>query len=227
MVATSTWAATQGRKALNITWDKGPGAEESTAALQKQCRVKASAEQHVQWQRFLVVRTSGDPMGTLKDLRQISAAIDRDEPLNHVMSMSDLVNREMSQIQMQTALLSGPAALALIMASVGIYGVMAYVVTQRTQEIGVRMALGAQKRQVLGMVLKRGMTLTLLGTIAGISAAFAVVRLMTSLLFGISPTDVSVMAGGAILLILVALAACLVPAFRAASIDPIEALRGE
>ncbi|HEX4227776.1 MAG TPA: ABC transporter permease [Bryobacteraceae bacterium] len=185
------------------------------------------AKTSLQWQRFLVVRTSGDPMGILKDLRQISATADRDEPLNHVMTMSDLVGRETSQIQTQTALLSGLAVLALIMASVGIYGVMAYLVTQRTQEIGVRMALGAQKRQVLGMVLKRGMTLTLFGAIAGISAAFAVARLMTSLLFGISPTDTSVMAGGAILLIFVALVACLVPAFRAASIDPIEALRGE
>jgi ABC-type antimicrobial peptide transport system permease subunit len=163
----------------------------------------------------------------VRELWRIATNLDRDEPLNHVMLLSDIVQRETSQSQIQTALLSGLAVLALIMASIGIYGVMAYLVTQRTQEIGVRMALGAQKRQILSMVVKRGMNLTLIGVIAGISATFALVRWITSLLFGVSPTDVSVIGGVTVLLTLVALIACLIPACRAASIDPIEALRAE
>jgi predicted permease len=181
----------------------------------------------LQWQRFLAVRTNGDPFSIVRELWRIATNLDRDEPLNHVMLLSDIVQRETSQSQIQTALLSGLAVLALIMASIGIYGVMAYLVTQRTQEIGVRMALGAQKRQILSMVVKRGMNLTLIGVIAGISATFALVRWITSLLFGVSPTDVSVIGGVTVLLTLVALIACLIPACRAASIDPIKALRAE
>ena len=113
------------------------------------------------------------------------------------------------------------------MASVGIYGVMAYLVTQRTQEIGVRMALGAQRKQIVGMVLKRGLLLTSIGGIVGICAASGLTRLIKSLLFGVSPTDIGVLACVTGLLVLAATLACLIPAQRAASIDPIEALRTE
>lgn len=178
----------------------------------------------LQWQRFLVVRTAGDPLGILGELRRIIADIDPEEPLNHVMTMTELVERETAQSRMQTALLGGLATLALIMASVGIYGVMAYLVTQRTQEIGVRMALGAQKNQILRMVVKRGVRLTLIGTVAGISAALALTRLMNSLLFGVSPSDIGVMGCMTVLLIFVATFACFVPAWRASSIDPLTAL---
>jgi putative ABC transport system permease protein len=180
-----------------------------------------------QWARFLALRTSSDPVSLVRKLRKVAASIDPEEPLNHVMTMTELVEHETAQGRVQTTLLGGLAALALIMASVGIYGVMAYLVTQRAQEIGVRMALGAQKKQILGMVLKRGVTLTLIGTIAGIAATFALTRLMSSLLFGVSPTDAAVVASVTLLLMLAATLACLVPARRAASIDPINALRAE
>jgi putative ABC transport system permease protein len=185
------------------------------------------AESSLQWQRFLAVRTSGDPLSIVRELRRIGSDLDRDEPLNHVMLLSDIVDRETAQSQVQTTLLGGLAALALIMASVGIYGVMAYLVTERTQEIGVRMALGAQRIQILGMVLKRGMILTLIGVIAGISAALVLTRLMNSLLFGVSPADLGVMATVTTLLASVALLAGLIPARRAARIDPLAALRRE
>ncbi|HEY3939068.1 MAG TPA: FtsX-like permease family protein, partial [Bryobacteraceae bacterium] len=181
----------------------------------------------LQWQRFLAVRTSSDPLRIVRELRRIANDLDPDEPLNHVMLLSDIVEAETQQSKTQSTLLGIFAALALIMASIGIYGVMAYLVTQRTKEIGVRMALGAQKRQILGLVLRRGWILTLIGTIIGISVASGLMRLLRSLLFGVSPTDVGTMAAVVILLIFTATCACLVPARRAASIDPVEALRTE
>jgi len=180
-----------------------------------------------QWPRFLALRTSGDPLKVLTELRRIAARIDSQEPLNHVMTMSEIVDRETSQSKMQTTLLSGLAALALVMACVGIYGVMAYLVTQRTREIGVRMALGARETQIFGLVLKRGMTLTLIGVVIGVCAAVALTRLIGGLLFGISPLDSQVIVSVSGLLMAVALMACLIPARRAASIDPVHALRAE
>jgi ABC-type antimicrobial peptide transport system permease subunit len=177
--------------------------------------------------RFLAVRTNANPLTIVRELRQIAGDLDRDEPLNHVMLLTDIVERETGQSKTQSTLLSVLAALALIMACVGIYGAMAYLVSQRTQEIGVRMALGAQKKQILGLVLKGGLTLTLIGMIAGVFAAVILMRLMSGLLFGVSPTDIGVMTGVTILLTLTAAFACLVPARRAVSIDPIEALRAE
>jgi len=180
-----------------------------------------------QWARFLALRTTGDPLRILPELRRIAARIDRDEPLNHVMLMRDVVALETSQNKVQTMLVSGLAALALVMACLGIYGVMAYLVTQRTREIGVRMALGARRRQILGLVVKRGMTLTVIGVGIGVCASVTLTRLMRGLLFGVSPVDSLVIAGVSALLLAVALAACLIPARRAASIDPTQALRAE
>lgn len=185
------------------------------------------ARSTLQWQRFLVIRTDGDPLRILKKLRQIAASIDPEEPLNHVITMTEMVRRETAQGRVQTTLLGALAALALLMASVGIYGVMAYLVTQRTQEIGIRIALGAQRMQILAIVLKRGLALTSIGAIVGICAACGLTRLMNSLLFGVSPTDIGVLICVTGLLVSAATLACLVPAQRAASIDPIEALRAE
>jgi putative ABC transport system permease protein len=180
-----------------------------------------------QWVRFLAVRTVGDPMAALNSVRRVVAKIDADVALNHVMTLDRIVQRDISQSAAQTALLIMLAALALIMASVGIYGVMAYLVSQRTKEIGVRVALGAQRGQILGMVLQRGMILTAIGVAVGISGALALTRLIGSILYGVSPTDAFVMITAGTLLSLVALAACLIPASRATRIDPVEALRLE
>jgi predicted permease len=185
------------------------------------------AKASLQWQRFLAVRTRGEPLRILTQLRQIATSVDPEEPLNHVMTMMEIVERETAQGKMQTALLGGLAALALIMASVGIYGVMAYLVTQRTQEMGIRMALGAQRKDVLALVLRRGMALTMVGVGTGLGTALLLTRLMGSLLFGVSPTDPLVMATVSILLAAVAFLACFIPASRAASIDPMHALRVE
>lgn len=185
------------------------------------------ARESLQWQRFLVVRTNGDPLRILTGLRQAVASVDSEEPLNHVMTTTEMIQRNTAQGRMQTTLLVSLAALALLMASIGIYGVMAYLVTQRTQEIGVRMALGAPKMQILGMVPKRGLTLTSIGSIVGICAASGLARLINNLLFGVSPTDIGVLICVTGLLVSTATLACLVPAQRAASIDPIEALRTE
>jgi ABC-type antimicrobial peptide transport system permease subunit len=122
-------------------------------------------------------------------------------------------------------LLSAFGGLALVIAAIGVYGVISYSVAQRTQEIGVRVALGAQHRDVLGLVLWQGMRTTVLGLGIGLVGAFALTRLMTNLLFGVSATDPVTFAGIALLLSLVALAACLLPARRAMRVDPVTALK--
>jgi len=124
-------------------------------------------------------------------------------------------------------LFSGFAMIALLMAAVGIYGVLSYVVGQRTQEIGIRMALGAQRGDVLRAFLGDGVRLTLIGIAIGAAAALVLTRLMSSMLFEVKPTDPLTFAGVAILLCLIALLACYIPARRAASVDPLQALRSE
>jgi predicted permease len=180
-----------------------------------------------EWPRFLVVRTSGEPLAAQATLRQMAARIDPQEPLNHVMTMSDIVERETSQNETQTLLLGGLAILALAMACVGIYGVMAYLVSQRTNEIGIRLALGANRGNILSLVLGQGVKLVLIGVAAGLAAACALTRLISTLLFGVSPFDPLTLVAVACLLTTVALAACYVPAHRAMQVDPMHALRHE
>ncbi len=175
----------------------------------------------------LATRTSGRPESLIAAVRTQLRDLDSDLPLTRVMPMTEVVARAVWQPRLYTALFGVFAAVALILATVGIYGVMSYAVTQRTREIGLRMALGAQKQDVLKLVVGHGVVITAIGVGVGLVAAVALTRLMSSLLFGVSTTDPITFAAVSMLLAGVALAACFVPARRAAKVDPMVALRYE
>ena len=183
------------------------------------------AEHNYMMPRALAVRSIGNPTALLSAVRQAVWSIDPDQPLSNVMTMDDILDREVEQRRVQASLLGGLAALALALACVGIYGVMAYLVARQNHEIGVRVALGASRSQVLSLVLTRGTKLTLIGMAIGISAALLLARLLRGLLFGVSSIDPLTYGGVAILLLSVALLASYLPARRAMRVDPMIALR--
>jgi putative ABC transport system permease protein len=153
--------------------------------------------------------------------------IDKDQPMTLVKSMDQMRSESLASLRFNTIALSIFAAIGLILAAVGIYGVMAYSVGQRTHEIGIRMALGAQPASVLRMVLGQGMILVLIGVVIGLAASYGLTRIMTSLLFGVTATDPFTFASVAVALVLVALFANYIPARRATKVDPLIALREE
>jgi len=175
----------------------------------------------------LVIRTAGDPQGLVAAVRGVVRAVDPDQPVSNIRTMEEILGEESSTRRVGAVLLVAFAALALLLASLGIYGVLAYFVVQRRPEIGVRMALGARPRDVLGLVLKKGMSLALLGVGIGLCGALALTRLMASLLYGIGATDPLTLTLAALLLTGVALVACYLPARRATKVDPMIALRSE
>jgi putative ABC transport system permease protein len=176
---------------------------------------------------YVIARTSADPASTVAIARQEVARVDRDQPISDVRTMDERIGRSLSSRRFSMVLLALFAGLALTLAAVGIYGVVAYSVTERTHEIGVRVALGAQRRDVMAMVVGQGMTMTIVGTAIGVAAAAALARLMSSLLFGVSAVDPATFVAIPLLLIAVALAACYVPARRAMRVDPLQTLRSE
>jgi putative ABC transport system permease protein len=174
-----------------------------------------------------VVRVEGDPLTLAPAIRKAVAEIDKTQPIFGVMTLEQALADSIAPRRFNLILLGTFAASALLLALIGIYGVIAYGVAQRTHEIGVRMALGAQRRQVVRMVVRQGMSIALAGIGLGIAAALAVTRVLTSLLYEVTPTDPATFAFVAGLLAITALTACGGPALKAALVDPIEALRCE
>jgi putative ABC transport system permease protein len=175
----------------------------------------------------LVIRTAGDPAAFANTLRREVQALDKDQPVYNIRTFDDVVMNSLGTRRVSMQLFSVFACAALLLAAVGIYGVMAYSVTQRTQEIGIRMALGAQKGDVLRMIVRQGMTLTVIGVGVGLLGAFVLTRVIANLLFGVNAADPATFATVALLLAFVALLACYLPARKAARLDPMKALARE
>ena len=175
----------------------------------------------------LVVRTGSDPANLVSAVRSAITDVNREAPITRIRPMTQAVEDSMGSSRFNMILMTIFAGVALVMASIGLYGVISYSVSQRTHEIGIRMALGASRQSVLGLVLRNGMTLALIGVGFGVGAALGLTRLIASLLFGVSPTDPFTFIAISLLLTGVALLACFVPAHRATRVDPMIALRYE
>jgi putative ABC transport system permease protein len=175
----------------------------------------------------IVARTQGDPLSLTTAVRNAVLEVDKEQPLSRARTMEMAISDSVTQRRLNMILLGIFGALALALAAVGIYGVMSYTVTQRTREIGIRMALGARRRDVLKSVVGQGMSLAASGVGIGLVGAFLVTRLMETLLFGVKPTDPATFGGIALLLLGVAFFACCIPARRATKVDPVVALRFE
>jgi putative ABC transport system permease protein len=176
---------------------------------------------------FLAVRTAVPPMTVVPELRQAVQAVDREQPINGIRSMDEMVAQNYGAIRFPMTLLWIFSGLALLLSAVGIFGVMSYTVTRRTRELAVRMALGASRQDVLGLVLREGLWVTLFGVGVGLVGALGLGRIMAQYLYGISSTDPLTLASASVLLILVALLAAYLPAQKAAKVDPLVALRYE
>jgi ABC-type antimicrobial peptide transport system permease subunit len=175
----------------------------------------------------VVVRTEGDPASIMKLVRRSVQELDSREVIYGVQTMDQVLAGALAPRRLSMILLGVFAGLALVLACVGIYGVVSYLVGQRTHEIGVRIALGAQRSDVMRLVLGEGAKMALVGVVAGLAAAFGLTRLMANQLFGVTAHDPLTYAAVAVLLMLVALFACYVPARRAVRLDPVAALRCE
>jgi putative ABC transport system permease protein len=181
------------------------------------------------WKRWmsLVARTQSDPAAMATAVKQQIWKVDSQLPITKVETMTNVAAESVAARSFNMVLVGLFAVLALVLAAVGIYGVMSYAVTQRTQEIGIRMALGASATDVLKLIIKNGLTLTLIGVLIGVAGAIALTRLLATMLFGVTPTDSLTFVAVSLVLIVVALLACYLPARRATKVDPLVALRYE
>jgi len=174
-----------------------------------------------------VVRTSVPPEGLLPAVRRVLDGVDPTLAIAQPRTLDEVLDRASAQMAFTMVLLAVAASLALLLGTIGIYGVISYIVAQRTNEIGVRLAIGAEPRAVAGMVLRQSAAVAGAGALVGLAAALAGTRFIASLLYGVSPNDPVVFAGTTALLLAIALLACWVPSRRAARIDPLTALRAE
>jgi putative ABC transport system permease protein len=176
---------------------------------------------------MVLVRTQNDPSMLVSAVRQTVLDIDPNQPITRVNTMERILAESVAQPRLNMALMTLFGVLALTLAAIGIYGLMSFMVTQRRQEMGIRMALGAQVRDVLQLVIRQGMFLALIGESIGLLGALALTRLMQNLLFGVTPTDAAIFIGVFALVTIVTLLACYLPARRATKVDPLVALRYE
>jgi putative ABC transport system permease protein len=179
------------------------------------------------WPRQMVVRTTGDPLALAPALRRAVWSIDPTQPVSSIRAMREVLDAELASRDMQLTLTGAFAALALLLAAVGLYGTLSYTVSQTTNEIGLRMALGAKQKTVVGTVVRSALVTTIVGVGIGLVAASVLTDVIASFLYGVSPTDPVTAAAVAGVLLLVAGLAALVPALRAASVNPMTALRAE
>jgi|CZKR01.1.fsa_nt_gi putative ABC transport system permease protein len=175
----------------------------------------------------LAVRTAGDPLSISIPVQKLVAELDPQLPVSHVLTMQQIIEQSLGNASLSASLVLGFAVMSLILASVGLYGVLSYLTIQRTAEIGVRMALGAQRGEVVRLMLGDGLRPAFYGLVLGLAASLGAVRLIQSMLYGTRPLDPAIFAAVAASLLIVAALACLVPALRASRIDPIQALRSE
>jgi len=188
---------------------------------------KGATPQRPRLSMSLLVRTSTEPAGLTAAIRREILNIDKDQAVTEVATLEQVVGESIEQPRLTMFLLSIFGLVALTLAAIGIYGVMAYAVAQRTRELGIRMALGAQTLDVLKLVVRNGMTLAVIGVAIGLGGAWALTRLLVSLLFEVTATDATTFAIVSVGLLGVALLACFIPARRATKVDPLVALRYE
>lgn len=224
------WARSEGVDWITIVGVVGNVRHFGFTAEEEPAIYTPYAQSGQEWKRWseLVVKTPGAPTPAL--MAQLKAMVWKVDPLipvTKIRPMSEVMAVSLAEQRFNTLLLAIFAGVALLLAAVGLYGVLAFLVTQRTREIGIRVALGAQARDVMQLVLRQGLTLSLAGIAAGVGVSLAGTRVLTGFLYGISPTDPLTFAALALLLVCVALVACLVPARRAMKVDPIVALRTE
>lgn len=197
-----------------------------TATGREQVYIPYAQTPAVPWMN-VAVRSSLPPASLVKALEQEVRALDKELPINNVRPLESYVAEALAPTRFSLILMNVFGAVALALAAIGLYGVLAYAVSQRTQELGIRLALGAQKRDLMALILKQGMKVALAGVLIGLVSGFALTSLMRNLLFGVAATDPATFAGVALLLTLVALLACYLPARRAMKVDPLVALRNE